>query len=97
MNRTTTVWEDIMKNKSLYIASAVVTAASFASINNAAAKYDAEMKHCYGAALAGQNDCKAGAHSCKGNATESCSENDWKMAMSNEECDAMVKKCEAKK
>jgi uncharacterized membrane protein len=29
----------------------------------------AEMEKCYGVALKGQNDCKAGAHACKGHST----------------------------
>jgi uncharacterized membrane protein len=29
----------------------------------------AEMEKCYGVALKGQNDCKAGAHDCKGHST----------------------------
>lgn len=56
--------------------------------------YDASKKHCYGAALAGQNDCKSigETHSCKGNAKENCTAKDWKMAMSQEECDALIAK-----
>lgn len=85
-----------MKNKkSLYIASALCSALSIAAANGASAaggNYDATMKHCYGAALAGQNDCKGDPHTCKGNATVDCSATDWKMAMSQEDCDAMIAK-----
>lgn len=88
-------------NKSLYIASAVCSALSMATANSAQAEgvhYNAEMKHCYGAALKGQNDCKGEAHSCKGQAKEDCSPNDWKMAMTKEDCEKMIAKaCPAKK
>lgn len=85
-----------MKEKSLYLASAVVSALSFVAADSAMAEYDAQMKHCYGAAKAGHNDCapKGNAHSCKGQTTESCSQDDWKMAMSEEECGKLVKKCQ---
>lgn len=86
-----------MKEKSIYLASAVISALSFVAADSAMAEYDAKMKHCYGAAKAGHNDCapKGNAHSCKGQSTESCSSEDWKMAMSEEECSKLVKKCQA--
>ena len=83
-----------MENKkSLYIASAVCTALSMAAATGASAaggRYDASMKHCYGAVKAGQNDCKGDPHSCKGQATADCSLTDWKMAMSEEECKTLI-------
>ncbi len=88
-------------NKSLFIASAVCSALTMAAANAVETKgghYDAEKKHCHGAALKGQNDCAGEAHSCKGQAKEDCNPKDWKMAMSKEECDKMIAKaCPAKK
>ncbi|MBS0271194.1 MAG: DUF2282 domain-containing protein [Proteobacteria bacterium] len=85
-----------MENKkTLYIASAVCTALSMAAATSASAAgghYDASMKHCYGAALAGQNDCKGDPHSCKGQASVDCSLTDWKMAMSQADCDNLIAK-----
>ncbi|MCI5058566.1 MAG: DUF2282 domain-containing protein [Flavobacteriales bacterium] len=80
--------------KSIYIATAVFSAVSLAATAASAAggHYDASMKHCYGAALAGQNDCKSDPHTCKGQSTADCSPTDWKMAKSQEECDALIAK-----
>lgn len=80
--------------KSIYIATAVFSAVSLAASAASAAggSYDASMKHCYGAAKAGQNDCKGEAHSCKGNAKAHCDPKDWKMAMSQEACDDLIAK-----
>lgn len=45
------------------VALASLTAASAAQAQNQ------EQEKCYGVALKGQNDCKAGAHDCKGMST----------------------------
>ncbi len=82
--------------KSIYIATAVFSAVSLAATAASAAggHYDASMKHCYGATLAGQNDCtsEGETHTCKGQSTADCGLTDWKMAMSQEECDALIAK-----
>ena len=49
------------------VAGAVATALSSLAAN--APVFAQEMEQCYGIALAGQNDCKAGAHDCKGHST----------------------------
>jgi uncharacterized membrane protein len=86
-----------MENKkSLYIASAVCTALSVVANPSISAKghYDAAKKRCYGASLAGQNDCPSGGHSCKGTATTDCNPKDWKIVRSQKEChDMMAKNC----
>jgi uncharacterized membrane protein len=80
--------------KTLFIASAFCSALSMAAANSASAagKYDKDMKHCYGAALTGQNDCSGAPHSCKGQSTVDCSATDWKFADSQEACDALIAK-----
>jgi uncharacterized membrane protein len=81
--------------KSLYFASAVCSALSMASATGASAVggyHDATTKHCYGAALAGQNDCGADRQTCKGTAQADCDLGDWKFAKSEEECKALIAK-----
>ena len=56
-----------MKTSTLLIASAFATALSLGALGSAQA---AEMEKCYGVAKAGKNDCKAGKHSCAGQATK---------------------------
>jgi len=47
---------------------------------NAAQAQQAKMEKCYGVALAGQNDCKAGAGtSCAGTSTKNYQGNAWKL------------------
>lgn len=85
-----------MENKkTLYIASAVCTALSMTAatgVSAAGGKYDSSMKHCYGAALAGQNDCKSDPHTCKGQSTIDCSLTDWKLAKSQADCETLIAK-----
>ena len=50
---------------SLALAGALATALS----SLAAPAFAQDTEQCYGVALAGQNDCKAGAHDCKGHST----------------------------
>jgi uncharacterized membrane protein len=50
---------------SLALAGSVASALAVVSVPATAA----EMEQCYGVALKGQNDCKAGAHDCKGHST----------------------------
>jgi len=83
--------------KAFYIASAVFSALTIISTDQVSAKaYDPVKKRCYGAALAGQNDCPSDVHSCKGTSTTDCNPQDWKLAMSQEECDKMIKECKKK-
>ncbi len=67
--------------KALITAGAVATALSAAtllSISHAAAKQ--KMEQCYGVALAGENDCKAGpGTSCEGTSTIDYQGNAWKL------------------
>ena len=51
-----------MRNPVL-VASALAVALSASAMTTAQAQ---ETEQCYGVALAGQNDCKAGSHDCKG-------------------------------
>jgi uncharacterized membrane protein len=57
----------------LSIAGALATALAFT-----APAYAAD-EQCYGVAAKGQNDCKAGAHDCKGQSTADYDGKDWKM------------------
>ena len=50
------------------LASAVTAAVSAISVAPAAA--DDSKEKCFGVAMAGKNDCAAGAHSCAGQATK---------------------------
>lgn len=86
--------------KKLYIVSAVCSALSIVATANVSAQgyYDPVKKRCYGAALAGQNDCPSEnpsqneSHSCKGTATTDCKPTDWKHAKSAEKCEQMIEK-----
>jgi uncharacterized membrane protein len=49
------------------LAGALTTALGSIAFTTAASAQDTEM--CYGVAKAGENDCKAGAHDCKGMST----------------------------
>ncbi len=49
------------------LAGAMATALSSVAFQAPASA--AEMEKCYGIAKAGENDCKAGAHACKGHST----------------------------
>ncbi|WP_436639141.1 BufA1 family periplasmic bufferin-type metallophore [Microbaculum sp. FT89] len=49
------------------VAGAVATALTMTAAPKHAGAQD--MEKCYGVALKGQNDCKAGAHDCKGMST----------------------------
>ena len=55
------------------VASALAAAMSFSAPAFAA------QEHCYGVALKGQNDCKAGAHSCAGQSTKDYSGTEFKL------------------
>lgn len=61
----------------LALAGAVATAMSTVSVTGAA--HAADTEKCYGVALAGQNDCKAGAGTtCAGTSTVDYQGNAWK-------------------
>ena len=47
----------------VFVASALAAALSVAPVASAQAQ---ETEQCYGVAKAGQNDCQAGSHDCKG-------------------------------
>jgi uncharacterized membrane protein len=49
------------------LAGAMAAALGSLTINTPASAQETEK--CYGVALAGENDCKAGAHDCKGHST----------------------------
>lgn len=49
------------------LAGALATALGSLALN--APAFAQETEQCYGVALAGENDCKAGAHDCKGHST----------------------------
>jgi uncharacterized membrane protein len=57
----------------LTVAGALATALAFAAPAFAA------DEACYGVAMKGQNDCKAGAHDCKGMSTADYSGSDFKL------------------
>jgi uncharacterized membrane protein len=60
-------------------AAAAVALASLAAGATAAEKTEGAMEKCYGVALAGQNDCKAGAGtSCSGTSKVDYQGNAWK-------------------
>ncbi len=44
-------------------------AAALGSVTSSAPAMAQQMEKCYGVAQAGENDCKAGAHDCKGHST----------------------------
>jgi uncharacterized membrane protein len=62
-----------------YLASALVTALSAGSVLVASDAVAAEKEKCFGVALAGKNDCAAGAGtSCAGTSTVDYQGNSWK-------------------
>jgi uncharacterized membrane protein len=70
-----------MKFASTTLATLALTAlASGAALAQDAAKAKPEMEKCYGVALAGKNDCKAGAGtSCAGTSKMDYQGNAWKL------------------
>ncbi|SON57609.1 putative integral membrane protein [Hartmannibacter diazotrophicus] len=63
----------------LILASAVASAVAAAAVTTTSASA-AEMEKCYGVALKGQNDCKAGAGTtCAGTSTVDYQGNAWKL------------------
>ena len=56
-----------MKRRTVNLALAGSLASAIAML--AAPAYAQDAEKCYGVALKGQNDCKAGAHDCKGMST----------------------------
>ncbi len=63
-----------------FLASAVATAVSLGSISLSGQAQAAEQEKCFGVALAGQNDCQAGAGTtCKGTSTVDYQGNSWKL------------------
>ena len=57
-----------MSTKTLTVTAAALACAMAAALTAATPAFAATEK-CYGVALKGQNDCKAGAHDCKGHST----------------------------
>ena len=57
----------VMKRRTVNLALAGSIASVMAML--AVPAYAANSEKCYGVALKGQNDCKAGAHDCKGHST----------------------------
>jgi uncharacterized membrane protein len=55
-------------SKSTVVSALTVASALAAALSFTAPAYAAD-EHCYGVSMAGQNDCKAGAHDCKGMST----------------------------
>jgi len=55
-------------SKSIPITAAAIAGAMAAALSFAAPAFAAD-EQCYGVALKGQNDCKAGVHDCKGMST----------------------------
>ena len=53
-----------MNNRHLTLALAASLASTLALSSIPASAQDANMEKCYGVALKGQNDCKAGKHDC---------------------------------
>lgn len=67
----------------LSVAGALATALAFATPAFAA------DEQCFGIALKGQNDCKAGAHACKGHSTADYSGTDFKLVPAGT-CETMM-------
>ena len=66
--------------KALNLAAAAIALASIAAGAQAGANDKGDMEKCYGVALAGQNDCKAGAGtSCAGSSKRDYQANAWKL------------------
>ena len=73
MNTTRRVFSAAM------LASAVTAAVSATAIATSGAALAAEKEKCFGVAMAGQNDCAAGAGTtCKGTSTMNYQGNSWK-------------------
>lgn len=51
------------------VSAAVLAGAMAAALSSVSTPAAAADEKCYGVALAGQNDCKAGAHACAGHST----------------------------
>jgi uncharacterized membrane protein len=67
-----------MKTSNLMLATIALTALS-AGVTHAADMAKPEMEKCYGVALAGKNDCKAGAGTtCAGTSKKDYQGNSWK-------------------
>ncbi|WBU64939.1 BufA1 family periplasmic bufferin-type metallophore [Paracoccus aerodenitrificans] len=68
-----------MNSKSLALSAAALAAASFAAHADDAMK-TAEMEKCYGVAMAGENDCAAGAGTtCAGTSSVDYQGNAWSL------------------
>ncbi|RRV71524.1 DUF2282 domain-containing protein [Stutzerimonas stutzeri] len=66
--------------KTLNLAAAAIALASIAAGAQAGENGKGDMEKCYGVALAGQNDCKAGAGtSCAGSSKRDYQGNAWKL------------------
>lgn len=66
--------------KTLNLAAAALALASIAAGAQAGESDKGDMEKCYGVALAGQNDCKAGAGtSCAGTSQRDYQGNAWKL------------------
>ncbi|WP_312966602.1 MULTISPECIES: BufA1 family periplasmic bufferin-type metallophore [Stutzerimonas stutzeri subgroup] len=66
--------------KALNLAAAAIALASIAAGAQAGEHDKGDMEKCYGVALAGQNDCKAGAGtSCAGSSKRDYQGNAWKL------------------
>jgi len=61
----------------LAVAGAMATALSMTAVPHTAQAQD--MEKCFGVAMKGQNDCKAGAHDCKGQSTVDYDGDSFKM------------------
>ncbi|NHW00516.1 BufA1 family periplasmic bufferin-type metallophore [Stutzerimonas degradans] len=64
--------------KTLNLAAAILALASIAAGAQAGESDKGNMEKCYGVALAGQNDCKAGT-SCAGTSKHDYQDNAWKL------------------
>ena len=68
------------KLTSASLAMAFGTAISLAALSGTAVAAEGAMEKCYGVALAGQNDCKAGpGTSCAGSSTKDYQGNAWSL------------------
>jgi uncharacterized membrane protein len=73
--------------KSTAVSALTVAGALAAALTFSAPAYAAD-EQCYGVALKGQNDCKAGAHACAGHSTVNYSGTDFKLVPAGT-CEAM--------
>lgn len=74
--------------KSLTVATALAGAIGMAAAMAPTDASAADGVKCYGVSKAGQNDCAAAGHSCKGHSTADYVGTDWKM-LSAEKCKKM--------